>query len=61
MRAAISHWRGECLMCAFMVTDREVTKNIDGSETCRMTFPYPITVESGDVVNITYFPYVETP
>jgi len=61
MRAAIALWRGECLKTTFMVTDKEVTKNIDGSETCRMTFPEDIQVKEGDRVHITYFPYMETP
>lgn len=59
MRAAISHWKGEYLVDAFMVEDREVTKNIDGSETCRMTFPCDIQVKDGNVIHITYFPYKE--
>lgn len=61
MRAAITHWRGECLIKAFMVEDKEITKNIDGSETCRMTFPKPLSIRSDDTVRITYFPYKEMP
>ena len=59
MRTAISHWRDEFLVDAFMVKDNRVTQNIDGSETQQLIFPHELTILSGDKINITYFPNKE--
>ena len=60
MRAAVMLWRRDWLRHAFLVTDREVTKNIDGTETCRMTLTEDVQLKAGDVIRTTYAPYPET-
>ncbi len=55
MEAAITHWRDKRLLDAFMIEKPRITQNIDGTETCRMTFPKELTVEVDDVVHLTYF------
>ena len=55
MKAAVTQWRDGCLLEAFMVEDVKFTKNLDGSETCLVTFPKELTVLEGDDVKLTYY------